>query len=102
MSGPSPVSPGGGDGTNALRAVSRYPELIRNQWHGNHDYTLRLSDNVDVRLSPQQLISMGKQIEQDQSPIDAEQLARMKAELAGIRSFRAVSSLPTTTKEQQP
>lgn len=77
---------------------AEYPELIRNQWHSSHDYTLRLSDNVDARLSPQQLISLWKQIEQDQRPIDAEELAAMKAQLVELRATRSAP----TAREQQP
>lgn len=65
-----------------------YPVLVRNQGHDYHDYTLLVADNVKVILSQDQLVSLAKQIEDDQTPMSAEDLAQIKAELADIRASR--------------
>lgn len=65
---------------------ARYPELVRNTYFEGHDFTLRLSDNVEARLSQQQVVSLWKQIEEDQRPFTEEERATLKAELAAIRA----------------
>lgn len=50
--------------------MSFYPVLVRNQYHNGHDYTVRLSDTIEVRWSEEQLLRMREQIEQDQKPLN--------------------------------
>jgi hypothetical protein len=44
---------------------SLYPRLIRNQWFDHHDYTLRVADQIDIRLTEEQVWSLRDQIEED-------------------------------------
>lgn len=74
-----------GDGVNL------YPRLVRHQGHGCHDYTLRLADNVDVRLTEPQVLSLREQIDQDQNPISEEDAAELRTALADIRAKRGLS-----------
>lgn len=43
-----------------------YPVLIRQEWHGHHDYRLRVADNIEIGLTEQQVLSLRDQIDQDQ------------------------------------
>jgi hypothetical protein len=68
--------------------MSLYPVLVRNQYHDCHDYTLRLADWCEVRLTEHQVQSLGRQIERDQTPMSEAELAVLKAELGGICAKR--------------
>jgi hypothetical protein len=72
--------------------MNLYPQLVRNQRHDYHDYTLQLSDSgVDVRLTEQQVLSLHDQIEQDQKPIGDEDAAVLRAAFAAIRINRGLT-----------
>lgn len=67
------------------------PVLVRNQWHGYHDYTIRLADNIEIRLSEAQVLALRDQINEDQNPISDEDAAELRSALADIRAKRGLT-----------
>lgn len=71
-----------------LNPLALYPQLVRNQFHDGHDYTLWVSDNTTIRLTEEQVLSLREQIDQDQKPISDEDATELRAALADIRAKR--------------
>jgi hypothetical protein len=65
--------------------MTLYPQLVRNTYFDHHDYTLRLSDTMDCRLSEDQVQLLWQQIVRDQSGLTADEVASLQAEIAEIR-----------------
>ena len=63
-----------------------YPRLVRNQFHDFHDYTLWLTESVQMRLSVEEYENLKNSIADEERPVD---VAWLRGELAAVRAERA-------------
>jgi hypothetical protein len=60
--------------------IKAYPYIERNQWHGSHNYTLYLTDSIQVHLSPDQYDNLKASmslVAEAEKPLTPEQVDEM-------------------------